>query len=74
MTKYVVTYQETLARTLIVEADSYDEAANKMLDAVERGYIWLTMDDYVFDSGDVVDIHPATAGDQHWYHILAELI
>ena len=74
MAKYAVTYQETLARTLIVEAEDYDEAADKMMDAVDRGEIVLTPEDYVYESGEIVEVRPATAGDQLWYHILAELI
>ena len=72
MAKYVVTYQETLARTLIVEADSYDEAEEKMMNAVECGDVELTMEDYLCDSGYVVDVSPATAGDQTWYRHLDE--
>ena len=67
MAKYAVTYQEVLARTLIVEADDYDEAADKMMDAVDRGEIELTLMDYVYESGEIVDVHPATVDDKHWY-------
>lgn len=70
MAKYAVTYQEVLARTVIVEADDYDETADKMMDAVDRGEIELTLDDYLFDSGDIAEVRLATAVDEHWFDCL----
>ena len=67
MAKYVVSYHEVLARTLIVEADSEYEAMEKMMDAVDRGDIELTMDDYLFGSGDIAEVRLATACDQLWF-------
>ena len=51
--KYLVTYTETLARTYIVNADSESDAMDKICDAVEDGYIELSADDYLYDSGNV---------------------
>lgn len=72
MAKYVVTYQETLARTLIVEGNSYDDAMDKLMNAVERGDVELTMEDYQHDSGCILDITPATDVDERWYRNLDE--
>ena len=72
MAKYVVTYQETLARTLIVEGNSYDEAMDKLMNAFECGDVELTMEDYVCDSGCIMYIMPATDVDERWYRNLDE--
>lgn len=74
MAKYAVTYQETLARTLIVEADSYDEAMDKMMNAVECGDVVLTLDDYVYESGHIAEASLASPGDLTWYSLLADFI
>ena len=54
MAKYIVTYEETLARTYIVEASSAREAENLAYDAVKRGRIVLDGDDYV--SGEITRV------------------
>ena len=74
MAKYAVTYEETFARTLIVEADSCDEAADKMMDAIDRGNVVLTLDDCVYESGHISDASLATTGDLTWYSLLADFI
>lgn len=51
--KYTVAYTELLGRTLIVDADSEEEAEKKVFDAVENGFIFLTENDYLDDSGNV---------------------
>lgn len=51
--KYTVPYTELLGRTFIVDADSEEEAREKVLNAVQNEFIILTADDYVMDSGDI---------------------
>jgi hypothetical protein len=70
--KYVVTYEETLARTLIVEADSYADAQDKMMIAVETGVIELTADDYV--DGCVPYIDKASENDEEFFVNLDSLM
>ena len=70
--KYLVTYQETLSRTLIVEADSFDEAEDKMMKAVECGDFELTMEDYLCDSGCIAYVDGACQDDEGWYRSLDE--
>lgn len=60
---YCVTYEETLARTVLVEADSYDDANDKVISAVEVGRIELNADDYVMGSGCVTIIDKASSFD-----------
>lgn len=72
--KYVVTYEETLARTLIVEADSYADAQDKMMTAVETGVIELTADDYVDSSGCVPYIDKASENDEEFFVNLDSLM
>ena len=67
MTKYLVTYQETFARTVIIDAASESEATEKMLDAVDAGCIELTTEDYVCESGEVVSVEPAPYGYRHMF-------
>ena len=65
--KYVVTYEETLARTVVVEADSFEDAEDKVLCAVEDGRIVLDADDYLCDSGGIAIIDKADDKDIEWY-------
>lgn len=51
--KYAATYTELLGRTVIVDADSKEEAMEKVLAAVQEEDIVLTTDDYVEGSGTV---------------------
>ena len=74
MKKYTVTYEETLSRTFIVEADSRDEAVDKMMDAVDRGDVVLTTEDYLYESGHIAEASLASPGDEVWCSLLAEFI
>lgn len=51
--KFIMTYSELLARTYIVDADTYYDAVKKMQDAVWDENLYLTTDDYVSDSGEI---------------------
>ena len=44
--QYVVTYTETLAKAFKVEADSADEARDKLLEAVRAERVVLDADDF----------------------------
>lgn len=46
MSKYGISVREILKRTVIVEADSLEEAIQKVESAVERDEIVLDVDDY----------------------------
>lgn len=46
MDKFAIKIKETLARTVIVEAENIDEAIQKVTDAYEAGRIILDSDDY----------------------------
>lgn len=46
MARYGISVREILKRTVIVEAESIEEAIQKVEDAVERDEIILGMDDY----------------------------
>ena len=46
MTQYGISVREILKRTVIVEAESLEEAIQKVEDAVEREEIILDVDDY----------------------------
>ena len=72
--EYTVTYEETLARTLIVEADSFSDAHDKMMNAVECGAIVLDAEDYVDSSGSIPFIDFATKCDEDFYRNLSEFI
>lgn len=52
MTLYAVTYEETLSRTVLIEADSELEALDKMDDAVNEERIVLGSEDYM-GNGDI---------------------
>lgn len=57
--KYVVYYTEEFCKGILVDADSYEDATQRVLDAVDSGDIVLTADDYVNGSGDVDECHKA---------------
>ena len=47
MARFAVRVREILARTIIVEGvESYEEATNRVWDAIEQGRINLDIDDY----------------------------
>ena len=66
--KYVVRVTETLARTLIVEANSMEEAEDKMDRAYDDGQIILDYDD--FDEYEVEARREATDFDEGLYDVL----
>ena len=68
--KYTVSYTELLGRTLIVDADSEEEARKKVLDAVGNEFIILTADDYVMDSGGISDCWRTLDDDAEFYPTL----
>lgn len=51
--KFAMTYYETLGTTYLVDADSYEDALEKMRRAVEDGTITLDVSDYIDDSGEI---------------------
>lgn len=66
--KYVVRVTETLARTLIVEANSMEEAEDKVDRAYDDGQIILDYDD--FDEYEVEAGREATNFDEGLYDVL----
>lgn len=66
--KYVVRVTETLARTLIVEANSMEEAEDKVDRAYDDGQIILDYDD--FDEYEVEARKEATDFDEGLYDVL----
>ena len=66
--KYVVRVTETLARTLIVDANSMEEAEDKMDRAYDDGQIILDYDD--FDEYEVEARREATDFDEGLYDML----
>lgn len=68
--KYTVSYTELLGRTFIVDADSEEEAREKVLNAVENEFIILTADDYVMDSGEIADCWRTLDDDAEFYPTL----
>lgn len=66
--KYVVRVAETLARTLIVEANSMEEAKDKVDRAYDDGQIILDYDD--FDEYEVEARREATDFDEGLYDVL----
>lgn len=66
--KYVVRVTETLARTLIVEANSMEEAEDKVDRAYDDGQIILDYDD--FDEYEVEARREATNFDEGLYDVL----
>lgn len=68
--KYTVSYTELLGRTFIVDADSEEEAREKVLNAVENEFIVLTADDYVMDSGEIADCWRTYNDDMEFYPTL----
>lgn len=48
---YVVNYSETLSKNFIVDANSEQEAQDRLFDAVMSGEVDLTLNDYLEDSG-----------------------
>lgn len=60
MAKYAVTYEEVYQKTFIVEADSPEEAEEKMEYAAEN--IPLNMDD-CFDRWDITNVKKASQTD-----------
>lgn len=53
MKTYNVSYEETLRRCYAIEAESEEEAIEKLWQAVEDEKVVLTADDYVCESGNV---------------------
>lgn len=47
MAKFMVTYEETLSRTVIIDAEDADEAEDIMMDAVWDERVVLGSDDFV---------------------------
>lgn len=72
--KYLVTYEETLAKTLIVEADSIADAEDKMLSAFECGDIELTAEDYIDGSSCISFIDVASDKDDSFFDNINDLI
>lgn len=68
--KYTVSYTELLGRTFIVDADSKEEVREKVLAAVENGFISLTANDYVMDSAEVSDCWITSDKDEELYPTL----
>ena len=68
--KYTVAYTELFGRTLIVDADSEEEAEKKVFDAVENGFISLTANDYLNDSGQIADCWRSMDDDAEFYPTL----
>lgn len=68
--KYTVSYTELLGKTVIVDADSAEEAKQKVIDAVENEAIILTADDYVMDSGEIADCWKSGGTDAYFYPTL----
>lgn len=68
--KYTVPYTELLGRTFIVDADSEEEAREKVLNAVQNEFIILTADDYVIDSGEIADCWIASDDEEKFYPTL----
>lgn len=68
--KYTVSYTELLGKTVIVDADSAEEAKQKVIDAVENEAIILTADDYVMDSGEIADCCKSDSYDLEYYPTL----
>lgn len=68
--KYTVPYTELLGRTFIVDADSEEEAREKVLNAVQNEFIILTADDYVMDSGEIADCWIASDDEEEFYPTL----
>lgn len=66
--KYVVRVTETLTRTLIVEANSMEEAEDKVDRAYDDGQIILDYDD--FDEYDIEVQREATDFDKGLYDVL----
>ena len=72
--KYLVTYEETLAKTLIVEADSIADAEDKMMNAFENGDIELTAEDYIDGSSCISFIDVANDKDDSFFDNINDLI
>lgn len=72
--KYNVSYTELLGRTFIVDADSEEEAERKVFDAVENGFISLTENDYIDDSGEIADCWRSMDDDADFYPTLESFI
>lgn len=68
--KYTVSYTELFSRTFIVDVDSEEEVREKVLDAVENGFISLTANDYVMDSAEVSDCWITSDDDEKYYPTL----
>lgn len=65
MTKYIVTYEETLSKSFIVEADNVSIAENMVYNAIKNGTAVLDSSDYC--SGDVVSVEESCGQDEWWY-------
>lgn len=68
MAKYIVTYEETLAKTFIIEADSAIDAEDLVRDAIKREDIVLDSSDFV--CGDVVNVEESCGQDEWWYETI----
>lgn len=70
MAKYLVTYQETLSRTVLVEAEDAHDAEQKVLDAVENETLVLYADDYLMESGTIESVEESCGVDEDCYFTL----
>lgn len=68
--KYKVIYTEMLYKTVIVDADSENEAKEKVIDAVNNEDIYLTLDDYAVDSGEIAYCYEADSCDLEYFPTL----
>ena len=73
MPKYLVTYQETYSRTVIVEAETEDEARTKV-EAAFNSELELTAENYLEDSACIDLIEPACGDDEHFFDNLDKLL
>ena len=73
MAKFLVTYSETLSRTLLVEAESAQEAADRVEKAFDAGDLELTAEDYVSDSAEI-ETQTVGEGEEGWYDRLDKLL
>lgn len=73
MKLYKITIEETLSKTVIVEAENIDKAYDKVCEALDDEIIILTDDDYQEDSRKIIKEGEAGETDALFYQNIEEI-
>lgn len=71
MAKYIITYEETLAKTFIVDADNARAAEIKVYDTINNHENPIILDAGDFVSGEITSVEKSSAIDEQLYGVIS---